>query len=181
MKNIFITGPDGVGKSTLIDFFKINNKYMVNMLNIEFKHANRFVQNEYVVKNNYIEYFVLCKFFGCLIKKKLLLLKSKLLSKSVVIIFDRSFFDYYLIHYKNNFIKSLFIWMSIDKKNTLLLIDSSERIYYRKQELTIEQIDNYYSSLINYSEELDIINIEDLGSTKYKINSIIVHKILTRG
>ena len=111
---------------------------------------------------------IFCRFFDCLFKKNILLLKDKFFNKSRITIYDRSFMDS-LIHkkkftYYNRFYKFLY-----NKDNTFLLKVNAQMIIKRKDELTEKEIFNYYEQFENY----------DIKSSLYVIESNIKYLIFT--
>lgn len=178
--NIFLSGPDGVGKTTLIDrVIKGSNHNMFKLLHLDNKHGNRFVQDESVIINSRLERFLFCKFLGCLLKKNILLLKFKLLSKSVVTIYDRSFLDIFVTK-KISWLYHMIIKLLGHTKHIYLLTDKPNKIIQRKQELNIHQIEDYYKSFKKMKKDPVIINMEFLDKAEYQLSTIIRHRILTR-
>jgi hypothetical protein len=179
VKNIFITGPDGIGKTTILNnVVNIKNQFMYKIFNLELKHGNRFIKNQSVIKDSKLERFILCRAFGCILKKNLLLLRFKYTSKSVITIFDRSFIDIF-IHTKLSIIKKILIHVFGNRKDIVLLKDNSANILKRKEELTLLQIENYYKNFEYIKSDICNIDVRSIEITAYKIDSYIRYKLLT--
>jgi serine/threonine protein kinase len=178
-KNIFITGPDGVGKTTAINkVLNGENKVIYNMLNIKLKHANRFVQEKSIIKDSKLERFLTCRYFGCLLKKYLIILKNKIKTKSMVNLYDRSFVD--VLIFKKNILYNMLSFIFGHIKDIILLYDNAFNIIHRKQELKESEINKYYLEFDKYQDNIQRIQVKDMNITQYKLNSIIIHKILTK-
>lgn len=178
--NIFITGPDGIGKTTVINnILKGKDKFIYDMFNINFKHANRFVQNKSIIFNSKIERLLTCRYFGCILKKNIIIIINKWRLKSIVSIYDRSFIDVF-IGKDYLFINTLIILIFGKVTDIILLVDIPKNILNRKEELSENEIKLYYKYFKKFGNNILNINVKDLEITEYKLNSLLKHKLLTK-
>ena len=155
-----IYGPDGVGKSTLIEKIKVNKNnlgyelitlyhfkpgFLPNRSQITQNSSHSVVGGRPYVKPNYPSHIVFIKLLYYFLDYLLLHIKTLLTSKNHLIIFDRYFLDL-LIDSKRSRIggqKTLikFLYFFIPKPDIqIYLVGDASEIRQRKPELTVDEI-----------------------------------------
>lgn len=141
---IALTGPDGVGKTTLLSLIKNDN---VRGLDFDVLHAGRFIKGQTVfAKLRIAEKIANRLSLGYF---SIILLYQRLIRRNTkpLIFFDRSFFDDF-IDRNGNFHRWYFVWLRWlvpSNVRVILLKDDPVEIAKRKSELDEERISRYYA------------------------------------
>ncbi len=201
--SIVFLSPDGGGKTTIInalnDYFRcmnifdgVVNYYMRPKLFKNLGHYNKLKPSEEEKTNpnphgkelngklkSFIRFifYNFDYFFGGILK----IWPQKVTKKLVV--FDRYYYDYFvdLKRYQYSFserIPKVFMFM-IPKPELVIILDApSEVLYYRKQELTLDEIARQRSLYIKISEKIQCATIIDVNRPVEKVIQDIIDKIV---
>lgn len=177
---IYLTGPDGVGKTTLIDdIIEKDTQNIFQLLNIKKIHANRFHKEviTFFWLKRFVSFLSRMVVFGIFVKKiTILILKFK--EKSKLVFFDRSFLDSMIQKRKINRISAYLVFYLVKKDFIVLMQDHAKNINSRKKELSVNEIEKYYNDFFHYGRKDYIVYVEDLTRTAYKLNSIVKFKVM---
>ncbi len=171
--NFFFAGPDGSGKSTIISELlkRLKNKELFQYMYVDSYHSNRRFRDMNMLKIKRVNRFMADRFGGVFLKN-IGIFRDKLKAKNLISLCDRSLFDQFI--YKKRFNKNLaFLKFLYVKDYTFLLHSPAELIVKRKDELSLEQINNYYEDYFFYYKKYIKIDNDDIQLSLYQIESNI--------
>jgi len=190
---IVFLGADGSGKSTLAkktadilsSFFNVNlqyfgwNKFFIPIFWITRKRSAKVKTNN---RKEKLSWFYLSVYYlELLLRYFFNILPKKILGRTIII--DRYFYDK-LVHLKSNSFKFRFFNMITPKPDfIILLVDDPRRIYNRKKEISISEIERIQDLYLRKKDLLNFIvvkNEKGIDNTLGKIITIIRSELIKR-